>query len=221
MKISKKDQKLLLYTFGIITLLLVYVLIFLPATEKISAQKQQGEQLEQELAAREAHAENQTDYETKTKAMQTEMDAMLSVFPADVRTEDILLYADVLEQKSDMKIANISIAEEMQKYSFGKNKQLKGTQAVYTFTVSYDDLKRMVKEIQNCEDKRNVENLILSFDSASGKIIGSMNVNFYFLLGTDKEYESPASTGARYGTDNIFGTVKSNHSVEDDENEED
>lgn len=211
MKISKKDAKLLLYTAGLLTLLLVFVLVYQPKREEIEALEIENAELQAELAEREIHAAKKEEYLTQTKKMRAQIDETFSIFPAAVKEEDIILYAHELETKADLEIASVSIGALNQIWETGEEKQLYGSIVGYTFTVPYDDLKRTVEAIQTHDDKRNVESVVLSFDAASGKIIGSMNVNFYSMTGNGKEYQEPEIPGIHYGTKNIFGTISSGH----------
>ena len=54
----------------------------------------------------------------------------------------------------------------------------------------------------------NVGGLSLSYDSETGKIVGNLNVNRYYLTGTEDVYESPDTGVIQKGSDNIFGTIE-------------
>lgn len=77
----------------------------------------------------------------------------------------------------------------------------------YDFNTSYRDLKKIVQEILDDEDKQNVANISISFDEESGKLVGNLNINRYYLTGTDKVYESPDAGSIKKGTNNVFATV--------------
>ena len=94
----------------------------------------------------------------------------------------------------------------------GSGISLYGTPVVYTFTVPYDDMKKVVHMIQEDEERRNVETITLSYESGSGELVGNMTVNMYAVTGTGKKYVAPNVPSMMLGTDNIFGTV----SVPDD-----
>lgn len=209
MKISNKDKKLLLYTGGILTLLLVYVWFFKPTQEANEALREENRQLETELAVRQEHEAMKDHYLGETSDMKAEIETTLDAFPAAVKEENVIMYADELEDASDIEIANISIGSSNQLYTLGQDKYLYDTQVGYTFTASYDDWKKVVDFIQKHDEKRNVENVVLSFDSGSARLIGSMNVNFYSMTGTEKVYEKPQVPNMPHGNDNIFGTLSS------------
>lgn len=78
----------------------------------------------------------------------------------------------------------------------------------YDITSSYRDLKTIVADILKDEDKQNVSAVSLSYDEETGKLVGNMNMNRYYLTGTDKQYESPSAGNIKKGKNNIFGTLE-------------
>ena len=78
----------------------------------------------------------------------------------------------------------------------------------YEFTSTYDSLKKVIADILSSPDKQNVGGLSLSYDSETGKIVGNLNVNRYYLTGTEDVYESPDTGVIQKGSDNIFGTIE-------------
>lgn len=209
MRINTKDKKLLLYAIGILPVVLVYVLVFVPFREINDNGKKQIEELTQELKLRESWEENGDTYREETTRMQGEMTQTLLAFPEHVLPEDVIVYAKQLEQNSDMEIVGIDIGTAEQVYQLGEGDgaYLTKMPVVYTFTASYDDFKRSIRTIQSEEEKRNVEQVILSFDSNSGKIVGSMNVTMFSVQGGGAVYEEPEISGIPSGVSNIFGTT--------------
>ncbi len=209
MRINTKDKKLLLYAIGILPLVLVYVLVFVPFREINDTGKKQIEELTQELKLRESWDENRDTYRGETERMQGEMEQTLLAFPEHVLPEDVIVYAKQLEQPGDMEIVGIDIGTAEQVYQLGEGDEayLTKTPVVYTFTASYDDFKRSIRTIQSEEKKRGVEQVILSFDSNSGKIVGSMNVAMFSVQGGGAAYEEPEISGVSSGVSNIFGTT--------------
>lgn len=89
----------------------------------------------------------------------------------------------------------------------GSGLHLYGMPINYNFTVDYDSLKKAAELIGGNKDKRNMEAITLSFDSESGKLIGTATVNMYFVLGSDNIYQKPVVSPMRQGVDDIFGTI--------------
>jgi hypothetical protein len=85
---------------------------------------------------------------------------------------------------------------------------LMDTEVTYNFTAAYEDSKEMFASILAFADKRNVSSIALSYDSDSGLLVGNMNVNMFYLSGTDAVYSEPDTGVTQHGTDNIFATLK-------------
>ena len=213
--ITKKEKKMLLYAAGGLCLVLVYFFIVAPGKEELSELKNTSESLATELEQAKAHADKQEYYEQETAVMQEEIDAVLAQFPSWITEETTIMYADMLEDDTDIYIPNISIGNSNYLYTLGEGAgemagtgiSLYGTPVVYTYTVSYDDMKKVVRIIQEDDERRNVETITLSYESGSGKLVGNMTVNMYAVTGTGKEYVAPNVPSMMLGTDNIFGTV--------------
>lgn len=78
----------------------------------------------------------------------------------------------------------------------------------YDFKTSYEDLKKIFGNILDDKNKRNIGNIAITYDEGSGKLIGNMTVNMYFVTGTDKIYEDPDPGQMKHGLSNIFGSLK-------------
>lgn len=75
------------------------------------------------------------------------------------------------------------------------------------YEVSYEGLKRSVKNICMQTDRMVIDNLNVVYDEQTGLLKGSTSVNMYCVPGQEgKEYEEPDFGGVLLGTDNIFGT---------------
>lgn len=62
--------------------------------------------------------------------------------------------------------------------------------------------------IADNKEKMSVSDISLTFDSATGKLSGSLNVNYFALNGNGKTFTEPDIHDITIGTKNIFGTVK-------------
>lgn len=226
--ITKREKKMLLYTAGIASLVLVHFVIVSPGREERAALRSEGERLAAELESARNQKEMQEYYIQETDAMQEEMDAVLGQYPAEITEEMTIMYADMLEEETDTYIPNISIGNSNYIYTLGQESgmtaengiSLYGTPVVYTFTCSYDDMKKIVRTIQEDEERRNVEELTLSYESGTGMLVGNMTVNMYALAGAGREYEPFVVPSMPLGTDNIFGTLTSQVGGDADESEE-
>ncbi len=91
-------------------------------------------------------------------------------------------------------------------------RQIKGYESTLTITfkVSYEGLKKCIDYINNYPEKRNIDEITLSYDSETGNLNGSMKINMYNLIGTGKEFSEPTMGNVGIGLENIFGTIDFN-----------
>lgn len=79
--------------------------------------------------------------------------------------------------------------------------------ATINYGVSYEGLKRSVKNICMQTDRMVINNLTVVYDEQTGLLKGSTAVDLFCVPGQEgKEYEEPDFGGVLLGTDNIFGT---------------
>lgn len=84
---------------------------------------------------------------------------------------------------------------------------LMNRKATINYEVSYEGLKRSVKNICMQTDRMVIDNLSVVYDEQTGLLKGTTSVNMYCVPDQEgKEYEEPDFGGVLLGTDNIFGT---------------
>jgi TolA-binding protein len=74
------------------------------------------------------------------------------------------------------------------------------------FVSTYEGFKRLVDYIKNYPDKTVIDNVVVSYDSSTGNLAGSMVLKRFALTGTGKDYQPPYIEDISIGTENIFGT---------------
>lgn len=85
---------------------------------------------------------------------------------------------------------------------------LKNRKMTMTYEVSYEGLKRSVKNICLQTDRMVIEDLSVVFDETTGLLHGTMAVNMYCVPNQEgKEYVQPNFSSVLLGSDNIFGTI--------------
>lgn len=77
------------------------------------------------------------------------------------------------------------------------------------YLVSYDGLKRGIKNISMQDNRMSISNLTVSYDESTGLLRGTTVVNMYCIPGqADKVYEEPNFSSVLLGSDNIFGSIE-------------
>lgn len=85
---------------------------------------------------------------------------------------------------------------------------LKNRKMSMTYEISYEGLKRSVKNICMQTDRMVIEDLSVVFDETTGLLHGTMAVNMYCVPNQEgKEYVQPNFSSVLLGSDNIFGTI--------------
>ena len=72
---------------------------------------------------------------------------------------------------------------------------------------TYDDFKGLVRYIYNQQERQSIRGVNISYNGDDGKLSGNMNLNTYYLLGTDKVYGEPYIPDMSMGVQTIFGNV--------------
>lgn len=95
---------------------------------------------------------------------------------------------------------------------------LMSRKATINYSISYEGLKRSVKNICMQTNRMVIDNLTVVYDEQTGLLKGSTAVNMFCVPGqADKEYEEPDFGSVLLGTSNIFGTrmIRSEGSLPD------
>lgn len=84
----------------------------------------------------------------------------------------------------------------------------------YTFRCTYKGAKDMVQYIISQSNKKGIEGISLSFDSETGNLAGAMELNQYYMVGIEKEYQSIPVPVVPKGVKDVFHTVNGSAGVD-------
>lgn len=276
---SNVAAKFLMAVFGIGIFLIVFFVVKPNLDTENAELMAENTKLNEQLARLNELEANLATYQTQKTTFEEDNVEILNQFPAELRTEDAILYAKKLENTSDMKISTVGVAPGSLIYSMngdnfdtaglatvddngndvtdttgtdttgtdttgdttGDGTNAEGTDAAgntsgnelgiieesqvikpdynlynmqvsYDFRTSYEDLKKIFGNILDDKNKKNIGDIAITYDEDSGKLIGNMTLNMYFVTGTDKVYEEPNPGKMKHGLSNIFGTLKKSDS---------
>jgi len=65
----------------------------------------------------------------------------------------------------------------------------------------------MITHLYAQTDKKCVEGLSLAYDSATGNLMGSLDLNQYYMTGIDKNYQPTSVPTVPKGVRDVFHTV--------------
>lgn len=79
------------------------------------------------------------------------------------------------------------------------------------YLVSYEGLKRSIKNICVQDNRMTIDNMTVAYDETTGLLTGMTSVNMYCIPGqAGKEYVTPNFSSVLLGTDNLFGSIEIN-----------
>ncbi|MDE6847423.1 MAG: hypothetical protein K2J99_16880 [Lachnospiraceae bacterium] len=91
------------------------------------------------------------------------------------------------------------------------------------YLVSYEGLKRGIKNISVQDNRMSIDNLTVAYDESTGLLTGMTSIDMYCIPGQpDKVYVTPNISSVLLGTDNLFGSIElySERGLEDIEGNE-
>lgn len=206
MKVSRRDQKILLYAGGALVVILVWVFVFQKAQERNIALTEENMELQNQVNKLQTLAANEEKYREETKRMNHEIAEIYQCFPAEIKEETAIMYGCGLEDHAAVHIDDIKIAAR--NLAFEAKTSLYETNVIYEFLVTYGGIKDTTDYIFKDTQKRTIRSLALAYDEETGNLIGSLNMDFYALNGTDASYEEPWVPSMPVGEENIFGTIE-------------
>lgn len=208
-RIPKRLERVLLYVGGILLVAVVYVFVFQKLQVSNEELKNQVSKLTTENEQLIQMKNDQKSHEEDIKKFSKEIERIVNDFPADALEEDAVMFANQLEINQAVSVSDIYYANR-NRIKKGKKSGyiLYATPVEYTFTSGYESLKNMVAEILRADEKKNVENINLSYDSESGKLRGTLMMNEYSLTGDGRQYQPKDIGDVATGNANPFATAE-------------
>ena len=77
----------------------------------------------------------------------------------------------------------------------------------FTFRCTYSGAKEMITYLFAQIDRKGIDTMNLAFDSETGNLMGTMNMNQYYMVGTGKDYQPLAIPAMNRGVDDVFHTI--------------
>ena len=218
MKISKRDQKLILVLLGLAVFLTTYLGICRPFNTKKADVEAQLAELQAQADTLNTYAANQTSYKDEMNRIGDELSAELSQYPGEIRSEDLIMYATELEDKIGIKVSNISVSspEVLSKLSVpeksGDSYSLVPVAALkigltLSCSMSYDQMKNLINYVNNNSGKAELADVTVNYSSTDGKLTGTVTINKYFLASANYSYSKTSIPPVQQGTNDPFGTV--------------
>lgn len=217
MKIDAKTKILILFLLGIAILVVAYMMIVTPMKEKTESLKAENATLAVKAEEYEAVNAQSAIYKQGIVDFTAEREELLSAFPAGMTREDEIMYwANMERENSDsIAISNLVMSGWEEVYVAGAPESngegatqlhLYMAPVNYTYQATYDGVKDMVKYVFAQDDKKSIQGLNVSYDTTSGNLMGTLDMNMYYMKGTGNDYKPTTIPSVPTGIVNPFRT---------------
>ena len=212
---NQRDEGLLTLVLGILIFFVSCYFGFRNFYSETQQLRMQNEILNEQLAELEKIAGNKEMYVRQTKELQRGMEEKIRQFSSELISEEIVLYMEELEQKSEVHISAITIPERsgisieqesnpsevsgedsavMENNNDAENETSDAEQLSFsciesniTYSSAYSELKDLIKLITTDKNRKSIDNVSGVFDENTGKVSGTMTVNYFILEGNNEK----------------------------------
>lgn len=229
---KKSDKTIILMLVGVLLAAASYFLVYKNLTAETEVMQKANAELRKEVEYLQELANNKQKYIDDTAAMQLKIEEIKEQFPAQYLPEDDILYMIAAEEEHTALATSISMGvtavvdvpvpaaeapvatgtegatEVSTEGAVAPEIKLYRTPVTTTMLSGYDGIKNFLKQVNTDKDRKSVDTLSVSFDTASGDLLSTIAMSMYSLTGTEAVYTSPKVDGIVYGTDDIFNSAK-------------
>lgn len=202
---------------GALALVVVYVFVYLDYTQKTEELEKSNNELQAAVNELEEYSNNMEQYKVEIEEIKAEVDAILAQYPADTREEDAIMLAVEVQERNVIDFDAINMEEKEGVYTIepdlvtaagleGLDESLVFAKkhAVYVNETTYAELKSIIKQIYESDNRIGIDNIVYTKNEEYGILEGNIDIYFYSLAGTDKEYVAPDIAQYAVGTDDLF-----------------
>ena len=196
MKLGNKEINLIKVLIGIALAVLVWMFVASPIRDKKDALAAENAELKVKKEEYEAVNAQKKKYEEGMTKLQLERESLLAAFPSGmIREDEIMYWANMERANSGFESSNEEGATQLHLYKAPVN---------YTFKSTYDGLKGMADYVFAQNDKKSIEGVVASFDAETGNLVGTLDMNMYYMVGTGKEHTPATIPTVPTGVSNLF-----------------
>lgn len=227
--ITKSNRNLIMLLVGLVILLLAYFLVFNKCQDE-------ADQIESELKTRQEYLTeledfkaNESEYLSGIEAGKKVVTNITAKIPADVRSEDFVLYLLDMEKATGVDISSINVGDKTTVDEFDcivddESKTLKGetVDATIIAEMDYEQLKAVLDYIYSGNETTYTNSVVVSYDSTDAKLSVVTDLTKLCLDYEGAEAANRLMPAVNKGVDDLFGTAPvEEEEAENAENAED
>lgn len=230
-KLTLTQIRVILLLAAVLLVVLTYFLVYQANMEKASDYDKKTSEANERVTYLESLQPKVTDLEIFTSLYTDDMGDFIESFPVKLTQQKSVYLIYRLMINAGIDIQSItpgdisrfyykgqvmtegavpeedSEEEEMSEITVVDMDQMIGSTSTYTINLS-GTTKQVYKAldwISQNEEKLSIGNVSLQFDKSTGKLSGSIGINFYCMLGNGVPYKDPDVSEFTYGVDSVFG----------------
>lgn len=229
--LSQKDKCLLIGLLGGLFLFVAWYFVYTPFTEKTTTMEMENVALKEKADLYQSINANLPAYEEGIVAYTKEITEISNRYPVSISREDEIMFLANMENMhtNDLTVENITMSNVTEVVAGdGANAEAAVTTETteapeetaeihlyrqpvnYSFRCTYKGVKDMISYVLGQSSTKSIEGMSLTFDSESGNLMGSLDLNQYYMMGLDKEYQAIKIPTVPKGVRDVFHTVNKN-----------
>lgn len=231
---SKKDIQLLLVVFGILIGFASWQFVYKPNQQKAETISTENTGLQKEVEDLEVLDAQKEKFLADTETMKAECTKITNSFASDLLTEDQIMYLYNMEivDANDVKVPSVSITPTIEipyasattvadatasETSDGTTTEtvevfqpvdegirLFDSKSTVSFVTTNNGLKNVIQYVYDIPIRKAISSVSMT-TSEEGYLTGTMELDFYYMTGTDVPYSRISIPGVPTGTNNVFG----------------
>lgn len=211
---------------GVLGCIIVYMYVFQPYQKKTEELKASNATLSQRVDQLRIFFNQMADNENKIEEMTKDINRRLDAFPADVKEEDILYlalrswdegilagYTDItVTPREDFALIPAEVVQAAGIEGLTGDVSFIKRQVTYSNFTTYDQMKELIKLINANPEQLTIMSVAYAASEeeekkALGLLEGSIDVTFYAVQGTGKQYVPREFADFAVGLENLFGVT--------------
>lgn len=217
-KIDAKQVMMCVVLVGALFFLVVYFYVYKAYNDKAETLRSENAALVSRVNELKQYYDNMDNYNAEIAAMQAQVTAWLEEIPVDVKEEDILVMAIDTEKTAIVNYTNINIAEREEMLTipaetvagagmegFTGDLIFVQRKTSYVNETEYFSLKNCIKTINDSPNRLAISDVSYSENEDTGLLEGTIDITYYSVIGTDREYVPQKLPPYESGLWNLFG----------------
>lgn len=222
MKNKAQTAFLTILLLGLALSAVVYLYVFKVYNDKTESLESSNRQLSIRVEELRAFYEKMPEYKEQITLMTEDIQTRLGGFPADVKEEDVIYLAlraweegvlvgyqnIAIADRESMAVIPVETVQAAGIEDLDKEISFNQRMATYSNRTTYNNMKDLIACINNNQEQLAITNVAYAMNEEKQLLEGSIDVTFYTVSGTDKEYVPRTFKDYPLGVSNLFGGIQ-------------